>query len=81
MCVLTIYLQDEFEMNMRLLGARTIDELVPEMVDASALNQHIVGVPTDNLFQQTCKCSFFLRRNLVLTTRPDQPLQITKLKL
>ena len=41
-------------MNMRLLGARTIDELVPEMVDASALNQHIVSVPTDHLFEQTC---------------------------
>ena len=41
-------------MNMRLLGVRTIDELRPEMVDASALNQHIVPVPQDNLFQQTC---------------------------
>lgn len=45
--------RDEFEMNMRLLGVRTIDELRPEMVDASALNQHIVPVPQDNLFQQT----------------------------
>ncbi|KAF7792747.1 hypothetical protein EIP86_003845 [Pleurotus ostreatoroseus] len=45
--------RDEFEMNMRLLGARTIDDLVPEMVDASALNQHIVPVPTDHLFEQT----------------------------
>ena len=40
-------------MNMRLLGARTIDELVPEMVDASALSQHIVSVPRDNLFEAT----------------------------
>ena len=47
--------QDEFEMNMRLLGARTIDDLVPEMVDASALGQHIVPVPQDNLFQSTCE--------------------------
>ncbi|CCL99242.1 uncharacterized protein FIBRA_01257 [Fibroporia radiculosa] len=45
--------RDEFEMNMRLLGARTIDELVPEMVDASALSSHIVMTPQDNLFQQT----------------------------
>ncbi|KAI0691912.1 glyoxylate dehydrogenase [Cytidiella melzeri] len=45
--------RDEFEMNMRLLGARTIDELVPQMVDASALSQHIVGVPRDNLFEAT----------------------------
>ncbi|GJE91365.1 glyoxylate dehydrogenase [Phanerochaete sordida] len=45
--------RDEFEMNMRLLGVRTLDELRPEMVDASALNQHIVSVPRDNLFEQT----------------------------
>jgi hypothetical protein len=44
-------------MNMRLLGARSIDDLVPEMVDASALNQHIVTVPQDNLFQATCEPS------------------------
>lgn len=45
-------------MNMRLLGVRTIDELRPEMVDASALNQHIVSVPQDHLFQQTCEYIF-----------------------
>ncbi|EEB98860.1 hypothetical protein MPER_01560, partial [Moniliophthora perniciosa FA553] len=28
-------LRDEFEMNMRLLGARSLSELVPEMVDAA----------------------------------------------
>lgn len=43
-------------MNMRLLGARTIDELVPEMVDASALTTHTVLTPQDNLFHQTCTC-------------------------
>lgn len=52
--------RDEFEMNMRLLGARTIDELVPEMVDASALSQHIVTVPQDNLFSATCEFSYSL---------------------
>ena len=46
---------DEFEMNMRLLGAQTIADLTPEMVDASALSQHIVTVPRDNLFEATCK--------------------------
>ena len=49
------WLQDEFEMNMRLLGARTIDELVPEMVDASALSSHVVLTPQDNLFHNTCE--------------------------
>ncbi|KAI0724174.1 FMN-dependent dehydrogenase-domain-containing protein [Fomitopsis betulina] len=45
--------RDEFAMNMRLLGARTVDELVPEMVDASALSAHVVLTPQDTLFQNT----------------------------
>ncbi|KAG6335408.1 hypothetical protein ID866_3682, partial [Astraeus odoratus] len=43
--------QDEFEMNMRLLGARTINEIVPEMVDASNIHTHVVPVPMDNLYE------------------------------
>ena len=53
--------QDEFEMNMRLLGARTIDEIVPDMVDASSLKSHFVMTPQDNLFQNTCECASVLR--------------------
>ena len=49
--------KDEFEMNMRLLGARTIDEIVPEMVDASSLTSHSVMTPPDNLFNNTCEYS------------------------
>ncbi|KAL7277781.1 hypothetical protein ACG7TL_008724 [Trametes sanguinea] len=45
--------RDEFEMNMRLLGARTIDEIVPEMVDASSLSAHTVLTPDDKLFSET----------------------------
>ncbi|KAI0767101.1 glyoxylate dehydrogenase [Fomes fomentarius] len=45
--------RDEFEMNMRLLGARTIDEIVPELVDASSLSSHFVQTPQDNLFNNT----------------------------
>ncbi|KAH9855954.1 glyoxylate dehydrogenase [Lenzites betulinus] len=45
--------RDEFEMNMRLLGARTIDEVVPDMVDASSLSAHTVLAPEDNLFNST----------------------------
>lgn len=44
-------LHDEFEMNMRLLGARTIAEIVPEMVDASNIHTHVVPVPMDNLYE------------------------------
>ncbi|PIL33511.1 hypothetical protein GSI_04134 [Ganoderma sinense ZZ0214-1] len=43
-------LTDEFEMNMRLIGARSLKEIVPEMVDASSLKSHIVPVPGDRLF-------------------------------
>lgn len=44
-------------MNMRLLGARTIDEVVPDMVDAGSLAAHTVLTPEDNLFNQTCECT------------------------
>lgn len=44
-------LHDEFEMNMRLLGARNIKEVVPEMVDSSNIHLHIVSVPSDNLYE------------------------------
>ncbi|EMD33160.1 hypothetical protein CERSUDRAFT_118222 [Gelatoporia subvermispora B] len=43
-------LHDEFEMNMRLLGARNLSEVVPSMVDASSLSAHIVAVPGDTLY-------------------------------
>ncbi|KAJ3972939.1 FMN-dependent dehydrogenase-domain-containing protein [Lentinula raphanica] len=47
-------LHDEFEMNMRLLGAPFIKDVVPEMVDASNLTSHIVAVPSDSLFNTNC---------------------------
>ncbi|KAJ7068640.1 FMN-dependent dehydrogenase-domain-containing protein [Mycena amicta] len=43
-------LHEEFEMNLRLLGARSLKEVVPEMVDAKNLQSHIVAVPGDNLY-------------------------------
>ncbi|KAJ7768469.1 FMN-dependent dehydrogenase-domain-containing protein [Mycena metata] len=43
-------LHDEFEMNLRLLGARTLKDVVPEMVDASNVSSHIVAVPGDSLY-------------------------------
>ncbi|THG97547.1 hypothetical protein EW026_g4478 [Hermanssonia centrifuga] len=45
-------LQDEFEMNMRLLGAPTIKDITREMVDASCIHTHLVAVPDDRLFHQ-----------------------------
>ncbi|KAJ8520449.1 hypothetical protein ONZ45_g2736 [Pleurotus djamor] len=46
-------LRDEFEMNLRLLGARNLNELTPDMVDASGLHQHVGLTPPDNLFNLT----------------------------
>jgi len=43
-------LHDEFEMNMRLLGAPTLKDVVPEMVDASNISSHLVAVPSDRLY-------------------------------
>jgi len=42
-------LKDELEMNMRLIGARTVEELDESMVDTRALTTHIVAVPSDSL--------------------------------
>ncbi|KAH7102184.1 hypothetical protein BKA62DRAFT_829538 [Auriculariales sp. MPI-PUGE-AT-0066] len=43
-------MRDEFEMNMRLLGARTLKEVVPEMVDTRSIHAHNVAVPDDRLY-------------------------------
>ncbi|KAF8320336.1 hypothetical protein DL93DRAFT_1831592 [Clavulina sp. PMI_390] len=43
-------LHDEFEMNMRLLGARNLKEVVPSMVDANSISNHSVSVPEDRLY-------------------------------
>ncbi|KDR75645.1 hypothetical protein GALMADRAFT_248239 [Galerina marginata CBS 339.88] len=43
-------LQDEFEMNMRLLGAKTIKDITPDMVDVSNIGSHIAAIPGDRLY-------------------------------
>lgn len=45
-------------MNMRLLGARNLKEIVPEMVDASNIHLHTVPVPTDHLHDTNCTFRF-----------------------
>jgi L-lactate dehydrogenase (cytochrome) len=42
-------------MNMRLIGARNLKEIIPEMVDARNLSQHIVAVPGDRLYDTNCE--------------------------
>lgn len=46
-------LKDEIVMNMRLLGARTISELTPAMVDVSNVGVHATAVPSDTLSLET----------------------------
>lgn len=57
--------QDEFEMNMRLIGARTMKEVVPEMVDTGSIHQHVVAVPGDRLYDGNCEQSL----SVFLTTQ------------
>ncbi|RQM07086.1 hypothetical protein DH86_00003852, partial [Scytalidium sp. 3C] len=42
-------LKDEMEMNMRLIGCSSIDQLNPTLVDARAISSHISPVPVDTL--------------------------------
>jgi hypothetical protein len=52
--------QDEFEMDLRLLGAPTIKDVVPSMVDASSIHSHVISVPADNLYDANCAYLRFL---------------------
>ena len=49
-------------MNLRLIGANTIKDVVPDMVDASNIRSHIVAVPGDRLYDSNCECLDFRRR-------------------
>lgn len=42
-------------MNMRLLGATSIKDVIPEMVDASNIHNHLVAVPGDKLYEANCE--------------------------
>lgn len=64
--------QDEFEMNMRLLGARDLTEIVPSMVDAKSLSIHVTTVPQDALYRGNCG-HFTLPRCFLTIDRPRSP--------
>lgn len=42
-------LKDEMTMNMRLIGASSVDQLEPSMVDTRGLSMHSTSVPSDTL--------------------------------
>jgi len=47
--------QDEFEMNMRLLGATTIKGVDPKLVDISNISSHVSAIPGDRLYDNNCE--------------------------
>lgn len=58
-------------MNMRLLGAPTLPDVVPAMVDASALSHHSAGVPNDILFEGNCSSLRFLALRCASAADPE----------
>jgi len=42
-------------MNMRLLGAQSIKDITPEMVDISNISSHIASIPGDKLYDINCE--------------------------
>ena len=42
-------LNDEMEMDMRLIGCASVDQLNPSLVDTRALSMHSASVPSDVL--------------------------------
>jgi L-lactate dehydrogenase (cytochrome) len=42
-------LKDEMVMNMRLIGASSVDQLNPTMIDITGLKMHTTAVPADTL--------------------------------
>lgn len=66
-------LKAEMEMNMRLIGAPTLKDLVPEMVDTRALNQHVV-------FPETNANNVYERLSTAVGG-PDEPMGKPSVKL
>jgi L-lactate dehydrogenase (cytochrome) len=69
-------------MNMRLLGAPTLKDVVPSMVDASNIHSHIVSVPGDNLYNNNCEASSSLLRSelSINSSCSDESLPLARLR-
>jgi len=74
-------LKDEFEMNMRLLGAPTLADVTRDLVDADNIRAHTVAVPGDRLYEGNCE---YLKinslRNVELITGLDESMQVVRLR-
>jgi L-lactate dehydrogenase (cytochrome) len=67
-------------MNMRLLGARSLEEVVPEMVDARSVGTHVVAGPTDRLYDSNCKNFSHRLVEHLLTRLIDDGLAVASLR-
>ena len=69
-------------MNMRLLGAPTVQDVVPSMVDASNIHSHIVSVPEDRLYGQNCEfcCYASLSSRLTIKYAEDETMQHAQMR-
>jgi len=66
-------------MNLRLLGAPTIKDVVPAMVDATNIHSHLVAVPHDQLYDANCTC--FVSLTCVRINCPlDENMQHARLR-
>lgn len=65
-------------MNMRLIGAPTLKDVLPDMVDTHSISTHVVPVPADRLYDNNCEYTSL--RALNLTRGPDESLRIAQLK-
>jgi len=69
-------------MNMRLLGATTIKDVNPELVDASNVSLHVSAIPSDRLYDKNCElvpphCHFKNSRHSMI----DDNMQHAQLKV
>ena len=68
-------------MNMRLLGAPTLKDVVPDMVETSSISQHVVAVPGDRLYDTNCEyIGPLYRSSYPLTVSSDESMQIARLR-
>ena len=65
-------------MNMRLIGAPTLKDVVPDMVDTRSISAHVVSVTGDRLYDNNCEYNSFRAPNL--TRGADESMKIAQLK-
>jgi L-lactate dehydrogenase (cytochrome) len=59
-------LKDEMEMNMRLIGCSSVDQLNPTLIDTRGLSMHTTSVPTDTLVGFLSFVYSFHQANVIL---------------